>query len=722
MTEKTLTRRSFVAASAGVAALAGAGAAATGVIDFADARAPEAIQAYQVHTTCDGCGNKCGIVAWVREGKVWRVQGEPGHPSTMGDVCGRGQGLVSLAYAEDRLTKPMKNEGGKLVETTWDEALSAIGSAFKSAGDKLGVFQARGNCEPYVKRFAYAMGSANYYTDAAVHDLDISAAIECVSGAYPAPDTANATYAVLLDKSTYDGGRPQELVDFSERHYTGEMETVLVDSRMSSFGRVASEWVPIIPGTELAFLLGIAGEIVRNDGYNEEFVNANANGFEEFAAAVRDYDLAWASEKTGIADSKIAEVASKLVANAPHCFVDLPWAGTFGAGYENSFDVCRTVYLINAMLGNFNQVGGWIFGNTPYVADAALEAAGIPAVAAPESPAAGMDASDLGANSCVAAIDAIDKGEITAALFVETNPLLDWPARSRVESALEKLDCVVVCDQFVTETAEKADYVLPLCSYLECDSTPTTTAAATSVASMRNQVVERMYTDTKSIDETIVELAKACGVGDSFNFSLDDYNRAWCTAAGVNYTALAQGGTTTAGSSIVIGSVPYMRTESGKIDFASDKAEAAGLGRVPEWSDPAVSASEATPRLMVGEINTQSASYTLGADKLMAVADMYGLDRVWLNDSRAKELGIEDGNRVKLSTSEGSIEGRVKVTKLISPYAVWVPSHFGSQASAPADAKGFGIAPKQLIPLAQEPGTKAAMMNEVVASVVKVGD
>lgn len=728
MSENAITRRSFLAGSAGVAAIAagaGAGFTSFGSWEKAYAKPPAAPEVDQVKTLCDGCGNQCGLTAWLREGELWRVSGDPNHPNCGGVLCGRGQGFTSIAYSEDRITAPLKkNDQGKFEEISWEQAYTEIAEKVNATDPaELAVFQSRGHEQFFVKRFATALGSANYFTDAAVHDADISAVIEAISGAYPAPSVEGSKYIVMLDKSTYDGFRPAEATEFSHRlDEAGDSKVVLVDPRMTSFGRMVDEWLPIRPGTELAFLLGVAGVLVREGHYDKEFVAAHANGFDEFAKAVSSYSIDWASDLTGIPDDKIHEVAMGLYNNMPHCFVDLPWAGTFGSGYKNSADTVRMVYLLNALLGNFNQEGGWIFGSTPYVADAMLDPSVVKPVEAPQASPLGADKAPLSGSSCLAAIDEMRRGAVKTAFFVETNPMRDYPSAKAVKEAIDSLDCMVVCDVMLTETAELADYVLPLDTYLEQGDTINTVAGKVSVASMRNQAIDRIHPETRTLDELFTELANRCEIGDYFTFSLEDYNRAWAKAAKVSYDDLAKYGTVTiSGSDVQYGSFPYLRTASGKIDFASDKFEKAGLTRVPAWVEPLDSTNEHLLRMLVGEEVVQSHTYTTDAPMLFEVAKMYNLDRAWVNTETAADLGIADGDEVELSTSEGSVKTQVKVTSRIHPEAVWVPTHYGITAEKMTEAKGFGFAPKQLIPLALEPGTGAGMMNEVNVSLKKVG-
>ena len=720
MSKNTITRRGFVAGAAGATALAGcAGYAGFGAWEEAFAKPPKSAETTQVSTLCDGCPNKCGMTAWVRDGKLWRVSGETGHPYSRGHMCGRGEGLISAVYSKDRLTKPLKKNGQKFEEITWDQAFSEIGSAFEKAGSKAAVLQARDNCAPFAKRFTTALGSAHYYNDAAIRNAGIAAAAACIAGVSGTPDAENVRYAVLLGQSTSDGLRPADAESYPERE--DDCEVVLVDSRMSQIGRMVDRWVPIVPGTELAFLIGIAYELITKTLYDEKFVAANAFGFEAFASKMREFDLAWASEKTGISDSVIAGIAAKLAENAPASYISVPEAGAFGASYKNSFDTCRMVYLINAMLGNFNQKGGVSFNTVPVVSDDALAKAGIKKLSEPAGKPAGSTAS-FAEPSCMAAIDAMNSGDITAAVVVESNPMLDYPGTKKVESAFEKLDCLVVCDQFMTETANVADYVLPLDSYLECEGTPNVVNDARSGVSVRHAAIDRVNEGTRSIDEVFAGLADAAGKGDAIDFTASEYTAAWLTAAGLDSDALeSESFTSFADADAAVGAAPKFTTASGKIDFSSDAAKAAGYSAVPTWTDPQEQASQEMPHLLVGEQNVQFATYTTAAPKLTEISKKYNLDAAWINADVAAAKGISDGDNVKLTTAEGSVTVRAKVTKRICPSAVWMPAHYGATSDKLTEAKGFGAAAKKLIPYATDSATGAALMGETVVTIEKAG-
>ena len=219
MSQNTLTRRDFVAAGAACAAIAGgAGALSLGSWSPAFGEDDAPTNTVQKVTLCDGCGNKCAFTAYTVNEKFWRAIGCVGYPTSHGFLCGRGQGYAFLYANKNRVKTPLKKNGsGGFEEISWDQACQEIGQKLTAADPgKIALYQNRSNSTFSPKRLMAALGSANCYSDAAIRDAGITATIEGISGAYPAPDVANAKYVVMLDKYTYDGMRPAEIAEFAK--------------------------------------------------------------------------------------------------------------------------------------------------------------------------------------------------------------------------------------------------------------------------------------------------------------------------------------------------------------------------------------------------------------------------------------------------------------------------------------------------------------------------
>lgn len=142
---------------------------------------------------------------------------------------------------------------------------------------------------------------------------------------------------------------------------------------------------------------------------------------------------------------------------AQHCYVDLQWAGTVGSGYANSAEQLRALLLLNALLGNLNQPGGFIFPVAPFLGSDALGQSAFIPTPPVSTPSAGEgDFSLSHTTSCQAGL----RAGFDAALFVEYDPLSDWPDSAGTEAALKAIPFKVAIDSLMTPTAQACDYVL----------------------------------------------------------------------------------------------------------------------------------------------------------------------------------------------------------------------------------------------------------------------
>ncbi len=122
-----LSRRSFLklaATASAAAAIPGCEPAARKLIPYVvpDENVIPGVPTFYA-TTCAECSAGCGIVARVREGRVIKLEGNPGDPISQGAICARGQAALQGLYNPDRLAKPQKRGmNGELAEVSWDDA------------------------------------------------------------------------------------------------------------------------------------------------------------------------------------------------------------------------------------------------------------------------------------------------------------------------------------------------------------------------------------------------------------------------------------------------------------------------------------------------------------------------------------------------------------------------------------------------------------------------
>ena len=732
MSEHAITRRSFLAGSAGAVALTAA-AGYTGFSAWEQAHAEEAAEGKEtkaVHSLCNACSSKCGFTAYVVDGRLTKLIGDTDHPYAKGKLCARGYGYSQIAYSKDRLTDPLKkNESGKFEAISWDQAYSEIAEKIASiisadGPEALAMVQdPRPSGKYYTKRFMNALGSANVYTHGAACNISKESGFTQVIGkGNYSSDVANSKMTMFIGRSYADAIRPSSVASLQKAHEKGA-NIVLVDPRCNNSITFASEWVPINPGTDLALVLAMSNVLVERGLYDAAYVAENSVGFDKWAAALVDYTPAWAERITGISATNIERLAIQFAEAAPAASIEPSWRGAFGCAYANSGETARAICCFNTLLGCWNQKGGALL--TPSVSVGDLDKQKFPSVPKVEAKISGTEEFPLalsGMGSNVYAAQLADEGKIKGMFFYNSNMAAGYSNTKYLAEALAKLELMVVVDVQMSETAQLADYVLPDTSYLERLEVPEFIGGKVPAVALRDQVIEKVHPNTKSVHEIFSELAEACGVGEYFSFSVEELADAQLQSVGLSLSALQQSGTAHfPEKEFKYASSATWKTPTEKIQFTSEACEKAGLSPVPVWVEPQIMPMGDELRLIGGKQAIHSHTQTANIEDLMQITKDYDLTRVWINADVAARRGIADGDEVEITSSEHTGRVRVKVTQRVNPTALYMPSHYGCSVPEQRTAYEVGLRQMDYVPFHIEPGYGSAMTQEVVVSVKKVG-
>ncbi|MGN0073057.1 MAG: molybdopterin-dependent oxidoreductase [Coriobacteriales bacterium] len=736
MSENIVTRRSFLAGAAGVAAtcaVAGGVAAAAGKMPQALAEVDQAAgQTRTAHSLCNACSSKCGFKAYVVDGKLDKLIGDPAHPYAKGKLCARGYGYSQIAYSPDRLTAPLKKgEDGRFQEIGWEQAYAEIAEKVHAIIAERGpealalVHDPRPSGKYYAKRFMNALGSANVYTHGAACNLSKESGFtQAIGAANFSADVANAKMIMFIGRSYCDAIRPSAVAALQKAHANGA-HIVIVDPRCNNSMAFADEWVPIRPGTDLALILAMSNVLVSRGLYDKAFVKKHGTGFGEWEKAIAGYTPLWAQDVCGIDAAVIERLAVQFAQAAPAASIEAGWRAAYGCAYANSGETARALCLFNTLLGCWNQKGGSLL--TASFGPGELDAEKFPAVPAPAAPILGSEQyplalSSMGSN--VYAAQLAHDGRIKGMFFYNSNMAAGYSNPAYLAEALGKLELMVVCDVQMSETAQLADYVLPECVYLERMELPEFIAGKVPAVTLRDQVLERPE-GAKSVDEIFSELAEACGVGDYFRFTVEELAEAELQTVGLSLDALRQAGGTVAfpEKAFTYGSEPVFNTPTGKVQFCSEACAAAGLSPCPVWVEPAVMPKEQVGelRLIGGKQPNMSHTMTANIPELMNITEDYDLARVWISAEDAAKAGVEDGDEIIVYNDCSSGHVRAKVTQRIRPGVLFMPSHYGCSSPELRTANGVGLRIMDFVPFAIEPGYGSAMSQEAVVTIMKAG-
>lgn len=726
MFKKGISRRSFI--KTGIAA--GTILTVGSWLSFEDwLQASEQAEIKVTPSLCNACSSRCGVFVHVKNGRLWKVSGNPDHPRSRGRICARAHGYTESIYSPDRITQPLKRKDDEFVPITWEEAYKEIASKLKKIISDHGtesVFYMENPKESgkfYGWRFMDALGVATRCSHHATCSNSRDSAFEFTLGGVPSADVSASKYLVFVGRSYADGIRPSSMLSLLSAKEKGA-KIIVIDPRYNNTAPLADKWLPIRPGTDLAMLLAIAHVLIKEELYDKEFVYTNGVGFDEFAVEMSKYTPEWAAEITGLAAEDIIEIAQGLGKNKPKCLIEPSWKGAFGCNYENSTETGRIVALINAMLGNIGRFGGLIFGKSAKLGKLDPEKHPEPEKAkGPRLDGAGKEnpliITSKGAPQLV--MEKAKEGKAKAGFINHFNPVRNFPDPQHMTDGFKSLDLLVVTEIVMSETALLADYILPEPSFLERTEMVEKLSGKKPTLCIRAKAIETIHPDTRPFPQQITELAQEMGIGQYFNFTVDDLNRASLAPLGITYEELLEKGAITIDDSLEEG-FPKLKTESEKVEFVSEAFKKAGFSAVPKWIPPLKNPSEGEFRLIHGKQAIHSHTSTVNSPYLAQISKDYDLDRLWINGSKAKEMGLKDGDWVVMESSIATGRIQVKVTERLHPEAVYIPSHYGSYSEKLTTASNQrGLSMNDFIEYQVEAMSGAANMMEVVVKVRKEG-
>jgi len=635
---------------------------------------------------------------------VWSVVARD-FPTNKGGLCRKGWTAASLIASPERLTTPLVRDwpGQKLREASWDEALDRVTSGIKTiqsghGPNAVAVFGGGGltNEKAYLLgKFArVALGTANIDYNGRFCMAAAAAAGQLAFGLdrglpFPLEDIVGAEVILL------PGGNPAEtmppIMQYFEAQRASGGKLIVADPRKTPTARAADLHLQLSPGTDAALANGILHVIIREKLIDPDFIENRTQNFEAARRVAKTYWPDRVERITGVPAATIERAAHMLGEAATAMILTARGAEQQSHGTDNVLAYINILLALGqagkkhcgygCLTGQGNGQGGREHGQKAdqlpgyrKLVDPAARAhvANVWGVDPHTLPQPGLSACDIFRNF---------GGQIRGLLVFASNILVSAPDADALAGGLGGLDLLVVADMFLSETAARADVVLPIAQWAEEDGTMTNLegrvirrrqALAPPAGVWTDQQILRALAERLGCKATFDTDAQAAfaELGRASSGGPADY-------AGITYDRIdAEDGVFWPCAHAKDTGTPRLflnrfATEDGRAKFHA--IEYRGSAEQPDGAYPY---TLTTGRLLT---HYQTGSQTRRIPELLsAEPDAFAQ----IHPDLARSVGVAEAQTVRLSTRRGSIVLPARISKDIRPDTVFVPFHWGGKLSA----------------------------------------
>jgi formate dehydrogenase major subunit len=656
--------------------------------------APAPTQA--ITTTCAYCGVGCSLKAEVADGKVARmVPNRDGH-ANQGHACVKGRFAYGYATHADRITQPMirASLSDPWREVSWDEAISHAASEFKRIQAKYGKGAVGGitssrctNEETFLvqKLIRAAFGNNNVDTCARVCHSPTGYGLKQTLG--ESAGTQAFTSVMKSNVVILMGANPTEghpvFASQLKRALRAGTQLIVIDPRKISLVDgphiSAAHHLQLRPGTNVAVINSLAHVVVTEGLLREEFVaeRCETPSFDKWRAFVSDArNSPEAMEAVTGVPAGVVREAARLYATAGNGAIyyglgvtEHSQGSTTVLGIANlamaTGNIGREGVGVNPLRGQNNVQGSCDMGSFPHELPGYRHVSD-PVVRAQFEKSWGVTLDDEAGlripNMFEAALDGTFKG-----MYIQGEDLAQSdPNTQHVVAALTSLECLVVQDIFMCETAKFAHVLLPGSSFLEKDGTFTN-------AERRISRVRKVMEPLAGLAdwEVTVRLSNALGYPMRYSHPseiMDEIASLMPTFTGVSYDKLDR-----------LGSIQWPCNEAAPDGTPTMHIDefVRGKGKffVTEYVATRERSTSRFPLLLTtGRVLSQ---YNVGAQTRRTSNNVWhSEDRVEIHPHDAETRGIAEGDWIGITSRAGETVLRATVTDRVQPGVVYTTFHF----------------------------------------------
>jgi anaerobic selenocysteine-containing dehydrogenase len=624
------------------------------------------------------CWDSCGFQVTVENGKVVKIDGDPSHPITMGKICGRGRMLEARTNSSERLLHPLKKVNGEFTPVSWEKALEEIADRLIEIKSKHGTtavlhshdYANNGILKNLDQRFFNLYGGVTELTGSLCWGSGIEAQKWDFGNAF-----AHAPEDLINSKNIIIWGRnvARTNMHFYERLLEAKKrgaKIFVIDPIYNSTAKMADQYISIKPGMDGLLAAGMIKELIRLGLEDRYFIDHYSYGFSDLMEMLNGVTLERVSEMTEVPIEKITILAK--------IYAQRPTATFMGLGmqrYNNGGNTIRLIDAVAAISGNIGIPGGGAnYANLQVGQSFAFDELTLPKRKVNHRSFPIMKQAEEVLKAVNPKIEMI---------FVTCgNPLTQVPDSSVVKKAFSSVSTLVVIEQYLTDTAQLADYVLPATTAFEEEDL--------YYSSMYHHYINygpklvEAPGEAKSDLWIWTQLAKRLGFGEDFQFSRDEWLQLCLkplAEKGLTLEKLKKEHTLELPVKKVPWSDYHFQTPTGKYEFTSSRHGGVALSLPAEskWSDPELAKKYPYHLLTVHPLRSNhSQNYQLWKNEPVV--------KVEIAENIAKDLHLENGDQVRVWNDRGEITGMTSIAKKIHPNTINIDEGIWSKFGGPVNS------------------------------------
>jgi len=665
-----------------------------------------------VRSTCPYCGVGCQIDLQIKDDRIIRVDAPFDVAPNYGRLCTKGRFGVDFVHHPSRLSHPLirKELGGRprqpigldgFRQATWDEALDLAAAKLaeivnRDGGDAIGTFcSAKAtNEDNYVfqKLVRAVLGTNNVdhcarlCHAASVAGLQIAIGSSAMSNSIAEMKDLEVFFVVGSNTSET---HPVISTFLREAVVKNCAKLIVVDPRGIEMTQFATHWLRQQAGTDVAVFQAIAQVIVAEQLYDTNFLRNRVEYFDQYVQSIQDCTPEWAEEISGVPAEDIRQSA-RLYANAKSAAIY--WGMGISQsvhGTDNALALANLALLcghlgkpgsgLNPLRGQNNVQGCSDSGGLPNVFP------GYQSVTDPEvlekyekhwradlSPDAGLTTMEM--------VDAAEKGIIKAYFVMGENPMMSEPDLRHARHVMGELDFILIQDIFMNETAAYADIILPAASFAEKVGTFTNSDRRVQLVREAIPSPGLARPDWEILCDLAERLESELNRERSAGFDYFSSSQIWDEMAllvpefqGITHQRIAlEDGVHWPCPSSDHPGTPYLFRDT----FPRGKGKLTPLryrpsAELPDNDFPFV--------LSTGRVLYHWHGGTM--TRRSKLDDIYPEPTVEIHPSDAQNLGINEGDWIKVRSRRGEITVKTLVTARSPEGMVFIPFHFAEAAA-----------------------------------------